>query len=832
MKRILMIALSVMTAAALAACRTADNDRQTAVKKQEKSAAQVKAKAKTKGKVKSQKRKVKTKAKAAVVKNLQIAVNGEAATVIVIEDNASRVIHHASRELQNYFRLMSSARVPIHNTAYNNSPVIVLCTVDSPMIQPVLKGTASKLVARIKYDGYAVFMRGNKMFITARTPRGVLNGVHRFFLNNTDFIWVRPHKELANFTFDPNLKLTVKDQVDNPEFRIRGWLANAKIAQRSEEFFDYCVRNGINHLPGNSEPALRTRYADSDMFVEIGGGHNMSSKWLPKSVFGKTHPEYYMQIDGKRVTTGRVQLCYGNEEMHKAFIDNALKILQNVPDYANSLNMMIDDTNSYCECKICMAPIKLPDGKIIKREHPAFKSTQFFIFLNKVAAAVEKARPGMKIKCFGYFFTAIPPEIPVAHNIRVSYCPYVRNDKETLHGPSNKKWLERTVKYAAMSPSIIWREYYFSGAGFPRAQANIIAQDLRFICKKGIKEVTSEHSWGDRPGMRKNHPLPETEFFSITAPEFWTITQLFWNPYQDPDQLRNEYIKRVYREAAPAVQKFYKLLRDSWLNDPSASAFNDDFRRSMGRYVIGKKLTEPCRQALAEAAKMVKNPVSARQLAMLTGTFERWLKLAAAAAVPEYHVPKAEIKGFPGFDFNSGIWAKAAPLGPICKMGSQLKAEQDTLVKMVHNGRALYIAVQCKFPDGKTTAKPNLPITVWPSGDHVELFLGKRAGGYYHLVYNTFASTTTSRHDAYCTDGSWSGEWDVKTQFKDGEWRSVAIIPFKTIGFVIEQTNRMSALFYRVQTKRFAGDRSRHFSWGGGKVHSADSFGDLVFAHE
>ncbi|MBR7108027.1 MAG: DUF4838 domain-containing protein [Lentisphaeria bacterium] len=766
------------------------------------------------------------------VKTLQVAIAGEANSAIVVDDNASRVIWQAARELQNYFRLLTSARITIRNAAYSNAPVFILGTPESAVVKPVLKGTALKLVKKIKDDGYAVIVRGMKVYIIGATPRGVLNGVHRFIFNHTDFIWVRPHKELANFTFDPNLKLSVKDHVDNPVFRLRAWLANARIAQYSEEFFMYCVRNGINYLPGADEPGIRSRYADNGMFVEFGGGHNMSTRWLPKKVFAEKHPEYYMQIDGKRVTTGRVQLCYANEKMHEAFIANTLKIVKELPDFYNCINIMIDDTQSYCECDLCMAPIKLPNGKMLLRTDSAFKSTQFFIFLNKVAAAVEKARPGMKIKCFGYFFTATPPEIPIAGNIRISFCPYVRNDKETLHGPSNAKWLKRTVKYTAMSPSVMWREYYFSGAGFPRAQANIIAQDLRFISKKGIKEVTSEHGWGDRPGMRKKHPLPEVDFFNITGAEFWTITQLFWNPHKDPDQLRNEYIKRVYREGAPGVMKFYKLLRDSWLNDPTASAFNDDYRRSMGRYVIRKNLTEPCRAALAEAAKTVKNPVAATQLAKLTGTFEKWLKLAAASAAPEYNVPKVEIKDFPGFDFDSGVWKKAAVMGPMNTMGKQTKAPEETLVKIVHNGKAMYVAIQCKFPEGKTTAKPGIPMTKWPSGDHVELFLGRRAGGYYLMVYNTFANSTSSRYDAYCTDSKWNGEWDVKTEFKNGEWRSVAIIPFKTLGFVLEQNNRMSALVYRVQTKRHNNDRSRHVSWGGGKVHSADSFGDLVFALE
>ena len=761
--------------------------------------------------------------------SIAVALDGEANSLIAIDDNSHRIIWQAARELQNYFRQLSGARIPIGNSVPSNAYCFILGTPDSQVVKPLLKGKALALIKQIRDDGYAVIVRGQKVYIIGAVPRGVLNGVNRFIFNHTDFIWVRPHKELANFTFDPNLKLKVKDHLDNPVFRVRGWLANARIAQRSEEFFIYCVRNGINHMPGNDEFAIHSRYADNGMLFEFGGGHDMSSRWLPKKVFGETHPEYYMEIGGKRITAGRVQLCYANEEMHKAFIANTLKIVKNLPDFYNCINIMIDDTQSYCECKLCMAPIKLPDGKLLERSNEAFKSTQFFLFLNKVAAAVDKARPGTKIKCFGYFFTAIPPEIPIAPNIRISFCPYVRNDKETLHGPSNAKWLERTVKYARMSPSVIWREYYFSGAGFPRAQANIIAQDLRFIAKHGIKEVTSENSWGDRPGKREKHPLKETDFFNITGAEFWTITHLFWNPHQDPDTLRNEYIRRVFREAAPAVQKFYKLLRDSWLLDPTASAFNDDFRRSMGRYVIQKNLTSPCREALAEAAQMVKNPVSARQLAQLTATFEKWLQLAAVTAAPEYRVPKVELKGFPGFDFNSGAWAKAAPLGPMCKMGTREKASEDTLVKVIHDGRNMYVAVQCKFSDGKTTAKPNLPTSAWPSGDHVELFFARRTGGYNMLVYNTYANSTSSRYDAYCTDGKWDGEWDVKTEFKNGEWRSVAIIPFKTLGFVIEQNNRMSALIYRVRAKRSNTDHSRHFSWGGGKVHSADGFGELVF---
>ena len=101
--------------------------------------------------------------KPAAAKTLKIAVGGEAATAIVVDDNADRVVWQAARELQNYFRKISSARIPIRNVAYTNSSNIVLGTPESPAIQPVLKGTALKLVKQIKDDGYAVINRGYRL---------------------------------------------------------------------------------------------------------------------------------------------------------------------------------------------------------------------------------------------------------------------------------------------------------------------------------------------------------------------------------------------------------------------------------------------------------------------------------------------------------------------------------------------------------------------------------------------------------------------------------------------------------------------------------------------
>ena len=756
---------------------------------------------------------------------IPIAEKGEAVSRIVIDANAPVAVHHAARELQNYFRLLTTARISIMNGMPGGwkTSAVVLALTDSPLVEKIVTDKMKKQLADT--DGYVVKASKRRLYIIASRPRGLINGVHRLIFKHTDFIWVRPLKEMSVCTVDPNLTLEVKDYVDLPEFKFRFMGGNRNICYRFEEYEMFLSRL-CNNVANTVLPDAYTRRAELDMRMEYGGGHNLGATWLPKKELGKTHPEYYMMVNGKRVTTGRVQLCYSNPEMCKEFIDRALKKIAALPPYYTCVNMMIEDTPACCECPECKKPIKLPDGKILKPTDEAFRSTQFYLFLNKVAEAVHAKYPKLEIKTFGYFFTAVPPAVPIHPSICINFCPYVRNDKQTLHGQSNAKWLARTDRYAAMSKNLIWREYYYcSGGYFPRPLANIVAQDLRYINKLGIRRIYVEAGVADQPGEPRKLGCTENEIFSMTGPEFWTINQLMWDPRQDPNRLREEYIRRTYREAGPAVIKFFNLIRDAWLADPTPAAFNDDFRRGIGNYIIGKNLTKPCLDALAEGAKAVKDPRSKKHLEMLTATFKRWLTLADAVKVIQQPVPKVPGHDFPGFDLEAGRWKKAAKLAPFTAMGRpEIPAKYQTEVKLMHNGSTLFIAYRCTVP-GTPIGKKDLKNDQFPGGDHAEIFIANPKDGYYQLAFNAYGG----HYDARCTEPRWNTEWEVRTQAKDGEWRAVAAIPFKSVGLVIEQNNRVRALFYTQIAPRSAAEHSINTAWCAGKVHSVDSFGELVF---
>ena len=240
---------------------------------------------------------------------VKIAKDGEAVSRIVIDLDADQTVKLAARELQNYFRQITTARIPIMNGPGGwQVTSIFLGTMDSSLIQPAIKKDPKLRKQLENNDGYAVKVNGNKLYIFSSCPRGVLNAVHRFILKHTDFIWVRPLKELAIFTPDPNLTLEVKRYVDLPEFRTRSWAANGRVLYRSEEYEMYLSRLCCNKA-FDLYPDAMGRRLEHGFNLEYGGGHDLTWIWLPKSKFAKTHPEYYMMINGERRINGRAQLC-------------------------------------------------------------------------------------------------------------------------------------------------------------------------------------------------------------------------------------------------------------------------------------------------------------------------------------------------------------------------------------------------------------------------------------------------------------------------------------------------------------------------------------------
>jgi len=758
---------------------------------------------------------------------LPLAAGGRPEAEIIIDAKAPPAIKFAAEELQSFAGKISGAKLPIVNIQGSSKVKIFLgVPADSGILKDLNEKYKDDLSKLIGNDGYAVRTDGNNICIFATEPKGVLNGVYNFLDRNSDIIWPRGLEPFdAIYSSDPNLNVKYSDYIDIPKFILRGWHICDYPKQSHEATELWMIRNRCNFIGASNVTELLERRQKHGFIVEFGGGHNLNTFLLPPEKYAKEHSEYYAFMDGRRRPEGRNQLCFTNEEMTQEVIRVLEEKIKAAPPYVKHFNIMIEDNWNLCECPECKKPITLPNGTVISPDDEAFRSTQFFTFLNKVAEAIYQKYPDKQINSFGYYFTAVPPKVKLFKTINVRFCPYVKDDKKTVE--NNPKWKKRTEEWIAITPNIIWREYYGCASDFPRPLSDVVAQDLQFISKLGVRRVFAEYV---PDAERKNrYKKSSTENWDASAMEFWIISQLYWDPYQDVNKLKEKYITRTYHEAASAMSEYFRLIHDAWYSNPAPSHWNDNAVKSAAFYILGKGLEKPCRDALTKAEQMTSDPKIKQLIIRNRNCFESLLKEAAMQKAPSIQIPFMQTKSCPDFDFDSAVWKNAASIDGFEIMDSPEKKSQfKTIIKLFHDRRNFYIGIKCFDPTpGSMYSLPaGQKRDTWPKGDHIELFFDgdkKASGGYYHLAFDFSGNT----YDACSFDKKWDGNWELQTKmFPDG-WSAVAKIELKPMGIDINQNSTFKGLFYRKKD-----NPSEHSSWGGGTVHSVASFGDITLNFE
>lgn len=500
--------------------------------------------------------------------------------------------------------------------------------------EPVLKDT----------DGYLVEEKDGKLTIVAKYPKGHLNAVFRLLFKNTDVIWPRPGTEkepvaiysrCSSLDFHPSTYA----QPDVPAFRLRHCGYNT-----SPEGMRWDMRNALV-TPGNwrwfwrkpedAERGRRLGVWDS-YYNTWGGAHNMVSWWFPYKEH-QDHPEFYMLT-----ATGRDKrnggLCVSNPDLPKAFGEAVLKKLadrKSFPESVREVAILMEDSDQSCCCEACSAPFTCYDGTVLTTKDANYRSTRFFDFFTRALQYVWEKYPDLVIRQYAYVYLSHPPRVKVPKNLKLEFCPYPRNMKESVfEGPSCTEWRRRAEGWAALTRNLFWREYYFCGCiYYPRPISDTAAVDLRHCARLGMPDVYCDgcaavDSRVFHKGVYTSVVQPTAEFWDTTGVEKWTVGQLMWDPGQDPRKLREEYLRRVFREAAPAMIRFYGILNASWYKHGSYSGWQDAAFPSAAQYIVQAGCTKEVREALDEAAKTAVHPVAREWVAHVSDIVERWIKEA------------------------------------------------------------------------------------------------------------------------------------------------------------------------------------------------------------
>jgi uncharacterized protein DUF4838/glycosyl hydrolase family 67 len=724
---------------------------------------------------------------------------------IVVDAKADKVIKYAASELQHWVEEISGAKLAIVNKPDKMKYKIIL-QVNPAAFEVDLKKMQDN-------DGYALREKGNKLYLIASKSKGILNGVFKLLFKNTDIIWARPNVEFGTlFSKNPNLTLTKTDYIDIPVYVLRGWQMIGSGYDIPSEIWQ--VRNGSNWSAATLK--YNSKFTKFGNVLEHGGGHNLVKSYITGKKYFKDHPDFFPLINGKRVrptSKRKVQLCFMNPEMTKAFIREVDKKIKKYPNY-DTYRIMIEDNYNLCNCSKCVKPIKLANGKTIDKKDRAFRSTQFFLFLNQIARHMQKNYPGKKILTFGYFFTQISPHCKVEPNISISFCPIFKNSRATIQAPCNTKTKNKFAGWMKYTKNLTWREYFGLTGSYPRPIDAIAIADWQYVNKFGINKTYSE-MYSDAIGRRANG----IKTWNTNSMYFWTLANASWNPYQDVKILRKEFLKRVYGKAANDVEEFYSILEKSWYQINGISRWNDKSSFVWRRSVEEQNLGEKCRKLLESAATKVSNAKSKKMLAALSKTFDEEMNL-----INDTRVYAVKVQKKPVFDpdFKSAEWQKAIPTDRFYMQG---KAHKDrTVLRILYDNKNLYFGIKCYYKDVKNMhyAAPNPGKKQFPNGEGFELFLSK-AGATKKSYSQVVVDPINNRY----WGGRYAGKWKSQAKITADGWSAMVTFSLARLGLKSAASGKFCGAFVRQFMHKSAKKGAAPDIWAsllGSKRHKQKTF--------
>ena len=710
---------------------------------------------------------------------LPLAKNGKAAAVIAVPAKADKVMTYAASELQHWIKEISGAKLEIVNDAAADGAMIVLdpASANFPEDAEKFKGN----------DGYSVRQKGDKVYLNAGCSKGVLNGVFRMLYKNSDIIWARPNPEFGTvFTPDKNLTLTKTDYIDIPKFVLRGW--QMPPAYRNKEryhSFTWQTRNGTNWNSLESSDPYKLKFGT---ILEDGGGHNIVGRFIREKKYFKTHPEFYPMKNGKRMQPskfkGSVQLCFTNPEMIKAFINEVDERVKRNPQFA-TYRIMNEDNRNLCECPECMKPVKLADGTVVDVKDPAFRSTQFFLFLNHVGRHFKANYPGKRILTFAYLFTVIPPKCPVEDNIDISFAPISKDAKFDITHPKSEKTMKQFMDWIKITTNITLREYYGLGGDFPRAIDKTAFGDWQYMYKHGVRRTYSE--------MRADCKYPAflANPWDINAMHYWVLTQGCWDPMQDYKALRMEFLTRVYgAEAAKDIAEFYEILGNEWLKMSSRSIWNEVSHTAWQDAVICKPAVVAAGRAALKRAEAKVKPAGKKFLDVLKAAFEAHMNFEAKKVI----VGK-RTSGNPGLDpdFSTAAWLAAPIHDQFFFNTGTSRYPNKTEVRMLYDNENIYVGVKCEHPDVKKMKYRPLRAgkNAVPHGEGFEVILTNKSGKkavFLHVATDPSGNRFSGGHKV---------NWKNEVKITDYGWCALFTIPWKSLKLTPATADKMHGQFIR-----------------------------------
>ncbi len=543
-------------------------------------------------------------------KDFVVVAGGKAQATIVVGSRASEDELFAALELQDYIRKSSGVLVPVKTddqVAAGNIIAVGRNKVNTDA-KLGLEGLAAEAF-RIKTTGSVLSLAGSD-------DAGTGFAVYEFLEKYLGVRWLWPG-ELGEVV--PEHKTIVVGRIDDtqqPDYKWRnrgpgGALWGASTGPTEMHARELLLGVTREHQKEVELWEKRNKWGG----MKIYGGHCLGEVFPPEK-YGKTHPEYYALVKGKREVPGPDydykhggQICTSNPEVIKVAVDWARDFFDKHPDY-DGVHMTLNDGGGFCECDNCLAldigtsgekeGIDAEEMKTRPRRRRVI-TDRVYTFLNQIAEGVQKTHPGKYVVSMAYSRYITPPErVKLNPYVIPQYCLWSAYGHANLEEKAKHEEIAAGWAKAANKKGIY--EYYINGSwpGLHRLAPYHFAESIKRLYSRGIDL----------------YQLQSGDEFGVNGLNYYVAGRLLWDTSLDEQKILDDFYNKGFGKAGPAIKRFHKRLIDTWDRESAKDKLVSCYSLKQSRLLdyLTPELFEQCYADLAEAEKLADNDLIARRV--------------------------------------------------------------------------------------------------------------------------------------------------------------------------------------------------------------------------
>ena len=537
-----------------------------------------------------------------LAKPLKLVENHVAKAEIVAPRDFYNSLELAARDLQYWIEKMTGAKLPIVEAPTGAMPIRVF--LNDPDAQRRWKDDVAWLKDGKDVDGYFIHTDGNDIYIGCAVPNdanwekmkdlglpfdscpvGVFRGVIALLENNSTILFASKDESLGTiYDETPDFTVVWGEGRSRPATCGRGWLVGNDTSNKSR-------------IPINSLCMWSARTGGNLRMPHRISGHGSRAGEMIEYVPNK---EVYQTFDGEnRVPLGyyKGQICLGTPGVLDVCISNGIaKVAKSFEEGypVVSIGFWNEDNWRVCVCPECTKPIAGDDETVLCSSGVTFKdkmasrekvyrSTQYMLFANGLADGIAAQYPGVKTEILAYLFQRPTPKCPISPNVAWTYCPYQcrSNYNVPVFHPFNSNIFANFTSMQAKGGEMHVYDYHAFCAGGVTAMAEAAAADYRWYSDHGIKMTGAEYASVGNP----KEPL--------AMMNGWLFNQVGWDAdFRKVEGLRKYYLRRLYREGAPAAEAYFGCARKWTFNRKGPRGLSGSEAKKLFNSYLGK-ITNP-----------------------------------------------------------------------------------------------------------------------------------------------------------------------------------------------------------------------------------------------